>query len=109
VVVDIRLNSPTFGKCVHVDLSAQDGKAVLIGRGLGHAFVSLAPSSIIAYLLSSPYSPTEEYEINPFDSDLQIDWKLESGEFLLSKKDSNALSIAEALKSQKLPRINFEN
>ena len=87
VIVDIRPSSPTFGKSVFVDLNGLDGHAVLIGAGLGHGFASLAHSSTIAYLLSSAYSPTEEFEINPMDPELGIDWGVDLSEMSLSEKD----------------------
>ena len=102
VIVDIRPNSPTFGKSVFVDLNGLDGRAVLIGAGLGHGFASLAHSSTIAYLLSSPYSPTEEFEINPVDPELGIDWGVDLGEVSLSEKDKMAPSLAERHKEGKL-------
>ena len=102
VIVDIRPSSPTFGKSVFVDLNGLDGRAVLIGAGLGHGFASLAHSSTIAYLLSSPYSPTEEFEINPMDQELGIDWGVDSAEVSLSEKDKAALSLAERHKEGKL-------
>ena len=104
VIVDIRPSSPTFGKSVFVDLNGLDGRAVLIGRGLGHGFASLAHSSTIAYLLSSPYSPTEEFEINPMDSELGIDWGVDSAEVCFSEKDKGAPSLAERHKEGKLPK-----
>ena len=103
VIVDIRPSSPTFGKSVFVELNGLDGRAVLIGPGLGHGFASLADSSTIAYLLSSPYSPTEEFEINPLDPDLGIDWGVDSPEVSLSEKDKMALSLSERHKEDKLP------
>ncbi|CAB4334874.1 MAG: dTDP-4-dehydrorhamnose 3,5-epimerase [Actinobacteria bacterium] len=102
VIVDIRPSSPTFGKSVLVDLEALDGKAVLIGAGLGHGFASIAPSSTIAYLLSSPYSPSEEFEINPLDSELGIDWGVDLFEVSLSEKDKAAPSLAVRVKEGKL-------
>lgn len=103
VVVDIRPNSPTFGKSVHIDLSGTDGRAVLIGAGLGHGFASLANSSTIAYLLSSPYSPTEEFEINPMDPELGIEWGLEHSVLSFSEKDKFAPTLAARLNEGKLP------
>ena len=103
VIVDIRPSSPTFGKSVFVDLNGLDGRAVLISAGLGHGFASLAHSSTIAYLLSSPYSPTEEFEINPMDPELGIDWGVDSAEVSLSEKDKMAPSLAERLKEGKIP------
>ena len=102
VTVDIRPGSPTFSKSVHVDLNGQDGKAILIGPGLGHGFASLAGSSTIAYLLSSPYSPAEEFEINPLDPALGINWGIDLGEISLSNKDRHARTLEEASNCQKL-------
>lgn len=104
VVVDIRPSSQTFGKSVHVDLNGSDGQAILIGAGLGHGFASLADSSTIAYLLSSPYSPTKEFEINPMDLKLGIDWGLEVSKISLSEKDKIAPTLAERLAEGKLPK-----
>jgi dTDP-4-dehydrorhamnose 3,5-epimerase len=103
VIVDIRSSSPTFGKSVFVELNGLDGRAVLIGPGLGHGFASLSDSSTIAYLLSSPYSPTEEFEINPMDPELGIDWGVDLAEVSLSEKDKLAPSIAERHAQGKLP------
>jgi dTDP-4-dehydrorhamnose 3,5-epimerase len=104
VIVDIRPSSPTFEKSVFVDLNGLDGRAVLIGPGLGHGFASLADSSTIAYLLSSPYSPTEEFEINPMDPKLGIDWGMDLSELKISEKDKNAPTLAERLAEEKLPK-----
>ena len=104
VVVDIRPSSPTFGKSVHVDLNGSDGRAVLICAGLGHGFASLADTSTIAYLLSSPYSPTEEFEINPMDLELGIDWGVENSKISLSEKDRIAPTLAQRLAEGKLPK-----
>ena len=104
VIVDVLPSSLTFGKSVHVDLNGSDGRAILIGPGLGHGFASLADSSTIAYLLSSPYSPTEEFEINPMDLELGIDWGLDVSKISLSEKDKNAPTLAERLAEGKLPK-----
>jgi dTDP-4-dehydrorhamnose 3,5-epimerase len=69
---------------------------------LGHGFASLADSSTIAYLLSSPFSPTEEFEINPMDPELGIDWGIDSAEVSLSEKDKMAPSLAHRNKDGKL-------
>jgi dTDP-4-dehydrorhamnose 3,5-epimerase len=102
VIVDIRPNSSTFRKSVFVDLNGLDGRAVLIGAGLGHGFASLADSSTIAYLLSSPYSPTEEFEINPMDPELGIDWGVDLADVSMSEKDKMAPSLAYRNKENRL-------
>jgi dTDP-4-dehydrorhamnose 3,5-epimerase len=103
VIVDIRPSSPTYGKSVVVELSGASGKAVLIGEGLGHGFVSMEDETTVAYLITSPFSPTEEFEINPLDPELGIEWGLPVGELRLSSKDAAAPSLAERLKQGKLP------
>jgi dTDP-4-dehydrorhamnose 3,5-epimerase len=54
-------------------------------------------------LITSPFSPTEEFEINPLDPELGIEWGLPVGELRLSSKDAAAPSLAERLKQGKLP------
>jgi dTDP-4-dehydrorhamnose 3,5-epimerase len=104
VVVDIRPSSPTFKKWVGIDLDGKSGKMILISKGLGHAFISLEDNSIVSYSLTSPYSPSDEYEINPFDPDLQIQWP--HLKCIISPKDENAPSIASRLAEGNLPGVN---
>ena len=88
VVVDLRPSSSTFKKWISIELSAESGDAVFISDGLGHAFMSLEDNSTVAYLLTSPYSPTEEFEIFPLDPELAISWPQENPS--LSAKDKSA-------------------
>jgi dTDP-4-dehydrorhamnose 3,5-epimerase len=104
VIVDIRPNSKTFGKWIEVELSGTSGNAVLIGEGLGHGFVSLADISTVAYLVSSPFSPIEEFEINPLDPAIGIKWGLSLSELKISDKDKNAPTLEERKIEEKLPK-----
>lgn len=104
VIVDIRPDSKTFGNWVEVELSGTSGNAVLIGEGLGHGFISLADVSTVAYLVSSPFSPSEEFEINPLDPALGINWGLPLSELKISAKDKNAPMLEERKKEGKLPK-----
>ena len=83
--------SPTFRKWIGVTLTAGSGEALFLSEGLGHGFISLEDNSVVSYLLSSPYSPSEEFEINPLDPELRIDWPL--AERLMSPKDENAPTL----------------
>ena len=103
VIVDIRPGSATHGKYEFVDLVGGDGQAVLIGAGLGHGFVSMVDGSTVAYLVTSPFSPSEEFEINPLDPAIGIEWGLPVGELLLSPKDAAAPMLAERAAQGKLP------
>ena len=96
-IIDIRPSSPTFKKWISVELTAENGKAVLIAPGLGHAFVAVEENSTIAYLLSSPYVPENEFAINPFDTELSIDWGFDESDLILSDRDEQAPSLSEYL------------
>jgi dTDP-4-dehydrorhamnose 3,5-epimerase len=105
--VYIRPNSRTYGKWIEVELSGTSGNAVWIGEGLGHGFISLADVSTVAYLVSSPFSPTDEYEINPLDPELGINWGLSLSELKISSKDKNAPTLKERKNEGKLPKQYF--
>lgn len=90
VAVDLRAGSITYGQWISVELTPDNGRSLYIGEGFGHGFSTLEPESIVAYLLSSEYSPGDEFGINPLDSNLSIDWRLEIDTPILSDKDLNA-------------------
>lgn len=102
VVVDIRPTSPTFKNWVGVELRGNSADALFIGEGLGHAFIALEDNSIVSYLLTSPYSPKEEFEITPMDPELAIEWPL--SERLMSPKDEVAPTLDTRLAEGTLPR-----
>lgn len=91
VVVDIRPDSPTFMSWEAVELAPNSGKSLFIASGLGHAFLALEEESVVTYLLSSPYSPADEFEINPLDPEIGIDWP--TSNLSLSKKDAAAPTL----------------
>jgi dTDP-4-dehydrorhamnose 3,5-epimerase len=104
VMVDIRVGSPTFGVHDAVLLDSEQPRAVFLPEGIGHAFVSLAPASSIAYLVSSPYAPDREFGIDPMDPDLALPWPGDL-DFELSAKDRAAPSLAQALEQGLLPSM----
>ena len=103
VIVDIRPESKTFGQWIDVELEGDSGKAVLISARLGHGFLALEDNTAVAYLVSTPFSPTDEFEINPLDIEIAIDWHMDLSELEISEKDKNAPSLAERLAEGKLP------
>jgi dTDP-4-dehydrorhamnose 3,5-epimerase len=110
VVVDLRIESPTFKMVEYVELERGDGKAVLIGPGLGHGFFSKEDNSGVAYLLNSPYSPDLEYDICPTDLDLGITWgngEIEQERHIISQKDLLAPTLISRQEQGKLPRSNI--
>jgi len=100
VIVDIRPTSLTYKKWICVDLNAESGDSILISAGLGHAFMALEDNSTVSYLLSSPYSPSDEYEISPLDPELGIKWPAKNP--VLSSKDSAAKTLRQMQDSGKL-------
>ena len=103
VIVDIRPDSPTFGKWVEVELSGDSGKAVLISEGLGHGFLAIEDNTAVAYLVSTAFSPIDEFEINPLDKKIGINWGMNLNLLKISEKDKNAPTLAERLAEGKLP------
>jgi dTDP-4-dehydrorhamnose 3,5-epimerase len=105
VVVDLRIDSPTFKKVVYVDLRQGDGMAVLIGPGLGHGFYSKENASGVSYFLNTVYNPENEYEISPKDSELAIKWSDETVDHVISTKDLQAPTLNSRQLEGKLPRL----
>ena len=88
VAVDIRRNSPTFGKYVAVLLSAENKKQLLVPRGFAHGFVVLEDDTVFAYKVDNYYSPQCDRGIAFDDKNLNIDWILNHNELNLSAKDT---------------------
>jgi dTDP-4-dehydrorhamnose 3,5-epimerase len=108
VVVDLRPESTTFKEYEIIDLKGNEGRALLIGSGLGHGFLSLEDNTTTSYLLSSQYSPDFEYEIQPTDPELNIDWHLEligGVGVVVSKKDAQAPTLKERARNGQLPQL----
>lgn len=108
-VVDIRVGSPTFGKWDSVRLDTVDRRAIYIGEGLGHAFVALTDDATVSYLVSDAYNPTAEHGIDPLDADIALVFPDEAGEALLSPKDTDAPTLAEAAEEGLLPTFDAVN
>jgi dTDP-4-dehydrorhamnose 3,5-epimerase len=103
VIVDIRPDSKSFGKWIEVELSGDSGKAVLISEGLGHGFLALEDNTAVAYLVSTPFSPAHEFEINPLDQKIAINWGTDPNLLKISEKDKNAPSLMARFKQDQLP------
>ena len=108
VVVDIRVGSPTFGQWDSVLLDDIDRRAIYLGEGLGHAFMSLEDDSTVLYLCSAGYNPGHEHGIHPLDPEVGITWPTTArdGSPLtpqLSDKDTAAPSLTEAKNQGLLP------
>ena len=95
VAVDLRKNSPTFGKYVAVELSAENKKQLMIPRGFGHGFSVLSKTAVFAYKCDNVYNKASEGGIRFNDPDIDVDWKINPEEAILSEKDKNAPFLKE--------------
>lgn len=95
VLVDLRKGSPTYGKHVVVELSEDNNTGVFIPLGVGHGFVASTDKATVSYLVTEAYNPEREYEVDPFDATLAINWGITKDQAVLSEKDLNAPSLAE--------------
>lgn len=88
VAVDIRFDSPTYGKHVAVELSGENHKQIWIPTGFAHGFSVLSDEAIFSYKCTALYSKKDERSVIYNDPELKIDWKLASG--IVSDKDLQA-------------------
>ena len=95
VAVDIRRSSPTFGKWVGVNLSAENKRQFWVPEGFAHGFLVLSEVAEFLYKATDYYAPEHERCIIWDDADLAIEWPL-SGEPTLSAKDLNGSSFKDA-------------
>ena len=88
VAVDLRKNSPTYGKHVSVILSEQNNKSFFIPKGFAHGFLSLEDNTVFNYKCSDYYNKESEGSLLWNDEDLKIDWQVDNP--LVSEKDLQA-------------------
>lgn len=87
VAVDLREDSPTFGRWFGVELSAENRLQFYIPRGFAHGFSVLSPTAVFAYKCDNFYNKESEGGIIWNDAELGIDWKLPMSDIILSEKD----------------------
>jgi dTDP-4-dehydrorhamnose 3,5-epimerase len=102
VAIDVRVGSPTFGSFESAVMTAGDGQAMFLRSDMAHAFQALEDNTVVSYLVSSEYSPTDEKEISPMCSTLNIQWS-EGLRVVLSEKDRVAPDIAKQSAANLLP------
>jgi len=95
IAVDIRRNSPTFGKWVSMELTGENKWICWIPAGFAHGFVTLEDDTIFTYKCSAMYNKASEGSIRWNDPDLNIDWGITNP--LLSEKDKVAPLLRDAI------------
>lgn len=98
VAVDLRKDSPTFGRHVMVELSEENNRQLFIPRGFAHGFEVLSETAVFTYKVDNVYAPQAERSIRYDDPDLGIAWPItEPSRVLLSDKDLHrAVAFKEA-------------
>jgi dTDP-4-dehydrorhamnose 3,5-epimerase len=97
VAVDIRASSPSFGRHVAVELSAENWRQLLVPVGFAHGFVTLEPDTEVLYKVTAPYAPENDHGLAFDDPALGIDWGLPLASLTLSDKDRKHPRLAEML------------
>ena len=97
VAVDLRKSSPTFGKCIEVELSEDNKKQLFIPRGFAHGFLVLSEEAVFSYKVDNIYSPRHEASIVWNDPQIGVDWNFNENELLLSPKDKEGKLFSEAI------------
>jgi dTDP-4-dehydrorhamnose 3,5-epimerase len=96
VAVDLRRSSPTFGRHVAIELSAENAEMLWIPEGFGHGFLVLSEAAGFAYKVTDYYSPAAERTIAWNDPDLAIPWPVAPEDAVISEKDRQGLKLREA-------------
>lgn len=87
VIVDLRKDSPTFGKTFSIELSADNKKQLFIPQGFAHGYITLSEHAIFLYKVDNYYSKAHEASIAFDTPELEILWPLSPKEWILSSKD----------------------
>ena len=95
VAVDLRKHSPTFGKYLMVELSAENMRQLFIPRGFAHGFSVLSEKAIIQYKCDNFYAPEADSGISIKDESFGIDWKIPTENAILSEKDIKHLCLKD--------------
>ena len=93
VIVDLRHDSPTWGRHLAVELSADNGRQMFIPRGFAHGFAVLSDVAQFQYKVDNLYDPQSEATLRFDDPTLGIDWHIKREDMILSEKDLKGLPL----------------
>ena len=89
IIVDCRNNSDTFGKYISVELNAKDNEQLYIPKGFAHGYLSLGDNTLVEFKVDNKYSPEHIQGFIFNDSTINIDWKINISEIIVSDEDNN--------------------
>lgn len=97
VAVDLRRSSPTFGKHLMVELSAENKLQLFIPRGFAHGFLVLSDEAVFTYKVDNIYKPDAEASVRYDDPELGIAWPVQGEQLVMSEKDKRAVAFKDAV------------
>ena len=103
VAVDVRVGSPTFGRCVSVELSAENQRQLWVPPGFAHGFQVTSEVALFAYKCTDVYHPEAELGVRYDDPDLAIAWPV--ADPIVSPKD-RALPFLRDVPKERLPPVD---
>lgn len=98
IIVDLRKESPTFGKSLMVELSDDNHRQLFVPRGFAHGFLVLSDTAIFSYKVDNTYQPAKEHCIVYNDPALGIELPINPALLKLSEKDLKGTSFEDAPK-----------
>lgn len=110
VAVDLRKNSPTFGKWVGEYLSSDNKRMLWVPEGFAHGFYVTSEYADFVYKCTDIYNPSAEVSLLWSDADIKIAWPLNGNAPLLSDKDKNANKLSElSIEIERMNKSTFGN
>jgi dTDP-4-dehydrorhamnose 3,5-epimerase len=97
VVLDLRKDSKSYGIFDTILLTEENKKQLFIPKGFAHGFIVLSKSAIFSYKVDNYYNPDSESGVLWSDLDLNIDWKINKNEIIVSEKDKNLPTFNEII------------
>ena len=95
IIVDLRRKSKTFKKFITIKLESRNN-LLYIPKGIAHGFLALSDKTIVNYKCDKLYNVDTEAGLNPFKSNLNIDWGIDVNKIIISKKDNNLSSLDDS-------------
>ena len=95
VAVDIRKNSPTYGKAYTIELSAENKKQLLVPKGFAHGYSVISETAEVFYKCDEFYNKESEGGIAYNDPALNIDWGVDNDKVIISEKDMQHPCLSE--------------
>jgi len=99
IIVDLRIESPTFGKWESYLLNEHNKHQLFIPRGFGHAFLTLSDFAVFNYKIDNSYHPQSDSGIAWNDPDLNIKWEMNTRDLILSEKDASLQTLKDYCKN----------